>query len=46
MGFTSANLTNGGRTAHYQFSYDDTFSAVDGWQRAAQAMTACDAILP
>ena len=43
MGFTSANLTDGGRTAHYQFSYDDTFSAVDGWQRAAQVMTACDA---
>lgn len=42
MGFTSANLTGGGRTARYQFSYDDTFSAIDGWQRTSQVMAACD----
>jgi hypothetical protein len=34
MGFTSAQRANGVRTAHYQFSYDETFSASDGrWGR-------------
>jgi len=42
MGFTSAQLTNGGRTAHYQISYDETFSAADGWVRAAQLMENCE----
>ena len=42
MGFTTANLPNGGQTARYKFSYDDTFSAADGWQRTAQAMAAAD----
>jgi len=42
MGFTSAQLANGGRTAHYQISYDDTFSAADGWVRAAQLMDNCE----
>jgi hypothetical protein len=42
MGFTSANLSNGGQTSRYQFSYDETFSAIDGRQRTGQVMATCD----
>ena len=42
MGFTSAGLPNGGGTAHYQISYDDTFSAADGVTLAAQLVVACE----
>jgi hypothetical protein len=42
MGFTSAGLDNGGRTEHYQFSYDDTFSSADGVQRTNAVMAMLD----
>ena len=29
MAYTTAGLTNGGRTAHYQIQYDDTLSAAN-----------------
>ena len=43
MGFTNAGLANGGQTAHYQISYDDTFSPAAGLTRAAQLMDTCEA---
>jgi hypothetical protein len=42
MGFSTAGLSNGGRTTYYQISYDDTFSDADGRQRALQLMNRCD----
>jgi hypothetical protein len=42
MVFTSAGLPNGGATAHYQISYDDTFTMADGVTRAAQVVDACE----
>jgi hypothetical protein len=42
MGFTNAGLLNGGGTAHYQISYDDTLSAANGVTLAAQVMAACE----
>jgi hypothetical protein len=42
MGFSTAGLSNGGQTAYYQTSYDDTFSDADGRQRALQLMNRCD----
>jgi Carboxypeptidase regulatory-like domain len=36
MGFTSAGLDSGGRTTHFQFSYDESFSPVDGVDRVSQ----------
>jgi hypothetical protein len=35
-GLHQRSAGNGGRTAHYQFSYDETFSASDGWVRHCQ----------
>ena len=42
MGFTSAGLPNGGKTAHYQFSYDDTFSQADGVTRTNAVLAKCE----
>jgi hypothetical protein len=42
MGFTSSGLDNGGRTEHYQFSYDDTLSPADGVQRTNAVMSLLD----
>lgn len=42
MGFTTAGLTNGGKTAHFEVSYDDSFSPVDGVQRANAFLFTCE----
>jgi hypothetical protein len=31
MTYTTAGLTNGGRTAHYQVQYDDSSPGLTGW---------------
>jgi len=43
MAFTSAGLTNNGRTTHYQIQYDDSFSTVDGRDRANVLLASCEA---
>lgn len=42
MGFTTAGLTNGGVTAHYEFQYDDVLSAADGVNRANAIIAQCE----
>jgi hypothetical protein len=42
MSFTNAQLSNGGQTPHYLFSYDDTFSDADGWTRTSRVMFLCE----
>jgi protocatechuate 3,4-dioxygenase beta subunit len=42
MGFTNANLYNGGETTHFQILYDDTFSGTVGLQAAQQFMDVCE----
>jgi hypothetical protein len=42
MGFTSAGLTNNGKTAHYQISYDETLSQADGIDRANILIAKCE----
>ena len=42
MGFTNAGLTNGGQTAHYNVTYDETFSPADGVNRANALLDACE----
>jgi len=43
MAYTTAGLTNGGRTAHYQVQYNDTLSPADGVDRANALIAACEA---
>ncbi len=43
MAYSTAHLTNGGRTAHYQIQYDDSLSAADGVDRANGLIAACEA---
>ena len=42
MAYTTAGLTNGGRTSHYQIQYDDTLSRADGMDRANALIAACE----
>ncbi len=42
MGFTSAGLPNGGKTNHFQISYDDSYSSADGLGRAQALMDLCE----
>ncbi|OAI57519.1 hypothetical protein AYO50_01400 [Acidobacteria bacterium SCGC AG-212-P17] len=42
MGFTSAGLTNGGKTAHFQVAYDDSFSTADGVNRSNAFLAKCE----
>lgn len=44
MGFTSAGLTNGGRTLHYQFQYDESLAGPGGIEpnRTNQVIAACE----
>jgi hypothetical protein len=42
MGFTSAGLANGGKTAHYQISYDTAFAGNTGLNLAAGLLAACE----
>jgi hypothetical protein len=42
MGFTNANLDNGGGTAHFQIFYDDTFPGTLGQQAAGQFQYMCE----
>src|SRR5581483_1752554 len=42
MGFTSAGLLNGGRTAHFSIGYDDSLSPQDGLVRASGLLAACE----
>ena len=42
MALTTAGLSNGGRTAHYQIQYDDSLSAADGVDRANALIGVCD----
>lgn len=42
MAQTSAGLTNGGNTAHYQISYDTSLSAADGLGRATALLAHCE----
>src|ERR1041384_8667143 len=43
MALTTAGLTNGGLTAHYQIKYDDSLSAADGRDRANALIAVCEA---
>jgi hypothetical protein len=43
MAFITTGLTNGGVTTHYQISYQDTFSAADGKDRANALIAVCEA---
>lgn len=42
MAYTTAGLTNGGRTAHYQIQYDDTLLPADGVNRANALIAVCE----
>ena len=42
MTYTTAGLTNGGRTAHYQIQYDDSLSQADGMLRANALIAVCE----
>ncbi len=42
MTYTTAGLTGGGRTAHYQIQYDDSLSAADGVNRANGLIAVCE----
>jgi hypothetical protein len=42
MGFTSAGLTNGTKTSHYQISYDENLSKADGIDRANIVIAKCE----
>jgi hypothetical protein len=42
MGQTSQGLDNGGRTAHYQISYDTSLSTTDGLTRAQGLFQKCE----
>ena len=40
--FTHASLPNGGQTAHFSISYDDTLSKANGLDRATDLVNACE----
>jgi hypothetical protein len=42
MGFTTAGLANGGKTAHFEFSYDTTFAKADGADRTNAVLAKCE----
>ena len=42
MTYTTAGLTNGGKTAHYQIQYDDSLSQADGMDRANALIAVCE----
>src|SRR5215470_4514589 len=42
MAYTTAGLTNGGRTTHYQIQYDTTLSQADGVNRANALIAVCE----
>ena len=42
MTYTTAGLTNGGRTTHYQIQYDDSLSQADGMDRANALIAVCE----
>ena len=42
MAYTTAGLTNGGRTTHYQIQYDDSLSPADGMNRANALIAVCE----
>jgi len=42
MTYTTAGLTNGGRTDHYQIAYDDSLSQADGMDRANALISVCE----
>lgn len=42
MALITTNLTNGGRTAHYQIKYDDSLSQADGQDRANALIGVCE----
>jgi hypothetical protein len=43
MALTTAGLTNGGLTTHYQIQYDDSLSLADGKDRANALIAVCEA---
>jgi hypothetical protein len=44
MAATSVGLPNGGRTAHFWVTYDDSLSAADGLGRASGLLGKCEDI--